>query len=240
MKITSIDIEKIIKLFGKQQRIFQKEAQFQFELAWELQKQLGEDGKVILEYNSCVRKPDDATHQKRKRFYSDIIIKDNDNNYIVIELKYKTKGDNCYNVELTEQGAPDEGRYDYLWDVRRIELLKNRDCGNYDYNKHLGKFLGGYAILLTNENQYWERTRKKATTSGKETVDIQFSIGHGDKVNGTVDWQTDTPKDWMLSRPAITFDHPYVFEWNPYYNTRKTTSKGRTLEFRYLITKIDS
>lgn len=240
MNITKINISKIIKDFGQQARIFQKEAQFQFELAWELQKQIGKDGKVILECNSCVRKANDTDNQKKKRFYSDIIIKNNNNDYIVIELKYKTKNDNLYGVELTEQGAPNEGRYDYLWDIRRIELLKNHDRVNYDYNSDFKNFLGGYAILLTNENQYWERTKSKAMTDGKETVDIQFSIGQGDNVSGTVDWQTDGRKSWMTSRPTITFDHSYTFDWESYYNTGQKTKRGRTLEFKYLVTKINA
>ncbi len=236
MKMTDVDISNIIKNFGKEKRIFQREAQFQFELAWKLQEEIGKDGKVLLEVCSCTRRATEG--KKTKRFYSDIILKDNDG-FIVIELKYKTKAEDksVYGVCLTGQGAQDEGRYDYLWDIRRIELLKNRNDSKYEY-ANLGKFLGGYAIMLTNDNQYWEKTKESAENDNKQTVDLQFRIGENDEVSGTVDWNTEKRKDWMNSRPAITFDDCYEFNWNSYYCAVDNSNKRKNKEFKYLITHI--
>lgn len=41
----NINVEKILETFGEQKRIFQREAQFQFELAWEIQKQIDNNGE---------------------------------------------------------------------------------------------------------------------------------------------------------------------------------------------------
>jgi len=240
MKIDEINVQGIVKEFGRTPRIFQSEAQFQFELAWELQKQIENDGQVLLEVVTCTRKENREKNIRRKRFYSDIILKSNDNCFIVIELKYKTKKDDIYGVELNTHGAPDEGRYDYLWDIKRIELLKKRDMDCYDYNDELGTFLGGYAIIVTNENQYWNRTKKKAQKDAAQTVDSQFSIGEGDTVSGVLDWNTSSKKQWMLSRPAIVLDGDYLFNWQSYYDTKEETSRRISREFKYLITKIEA
>lgn len=235
MHITEKIIREIMDAFGEEKRIFQSEAQFQFALAWELQKHIQDDRQVLLEMVSCTRKPNG--NQKAKRLYSDIVLKNNtDNSYIVLELKYKTKQDNTYGVYLTNQGATDEGRYDYLWDIRRIELLKKPDNDHYEYNPVLGKFMGGFAIMLTNENNYWQGNQNKR----KDALDSQFAIDEGKTISEEVDWNTTEKKDWMRSRPQIKFDGEYTFHWNSYYDTGNTTKTGLKKEFRYLITRIDA
>lgn len=236
MKITEVDISKIIKNFGEEKpRIFQREAQFQFELAWELHKAIGNDGEVLLEVLSCSKLR--TENKKTKRFYSDIILKDK-NGFIVIELKYKTKMEKVtvFGVELTGQGAQDEGRYDYLWDIKRIELLKNHEDG-YDCNPELGNFLGGYAIMLTNDNQYWEITKEIAEANGRNYS--QFCIGEDDEVKGEVDWNSEEPPVWTRSRPKIKFNDKYRFKWEQYYFAKDGEGKTKSKEFRYLITHIE-
>lgn len=236
MKIEEINIKQVMDKLGEVPRIYQVEAQFQFELAWELQKLIGDDGQVLLEVGMCTRKANAEKKVKRKRFYSDIILKGNDNSYIVIELKYKKKAAVINGIELTSDYASDEGRYDYLWDIRRIELLKECNNDDYEYTRNLGSFRGGYAIILTNDMGYWNKIRDK---EGK-TVDALFTIGDGDSIQGRVDWNVDIKKPWMKSRPAFELSNSYCFEWLPYYGADKEASKEETCTFKYLITKIDA
>ena len=235
----NINIEEIIKTFASKKIIFQQEAQLQFSLAWELQKQIERnniDAKVYLEFLGC------QDNKNNRRFYSDIIIIDKEQNYIVIELKYKTKQAEYTNghnekVKLFGHGAPDEGRYDYLLDIRRIELFKNRDNENYLYSKQLKTFEKGYAILITNENQYWMKTKKMA--HDKKTVDAKFCIGENDTINGEISWTTEEIKNWMKSRESFDIKGEYKCKWQDYCEEERPRRARNEKKFRYLITEIN-
>lgn len=234
----NIDIKQILKKFANEKRIFQKEAQFQLELAWELKKQVEDNNekvRVCLEYLGYKSK------HSNKRFYSDIIVIDENKNYIVIELKYKTKQaeyTNGYNekINLLGHGAPDEGRYDYLLDIHRIELFKNKDTENYVYSEQLKNFEKGYAILLTNENQYWNRTKDEAKI--KQTVDANFSIGEDDVINGNIFWTSTQEKNWMKSRKSFKINGEYKCEWQDFCEEKKPPRARSEKKFKYLITEI--
>ena len=117
----SIDMEKIIeKLQGKRQ-IFCSEADFQLEMAWVI-KEMYHDAEVRLEY---VPTFDDKMH-------IDILVFIN-NEWIPIELKYKTKKSKKEKMtdqitqegfNLKNQGAKNIGCYLYLKDIERIERIK--------------------------------------------------------------------------------------------------------------------
>lgn len=236
----NINIEEILIKFANEKRIFQKEAQLQFELAWELQKQIERNNsgaKVYLEFLGYQSK------KTNKRFYSDIIIIDKDDNYIVIELKYKTKkadfidGNNNH-INLFGHNAPDDGRYDYLLDIHRIELFKYKDENSFQYSNQLQNFEKGYAILLTNENQYWNRTRENAETTN--SVDKFFSIGQKDVIGGTIRWNTDQLKKHMQSRPSFVLKGSYECKWTNYCTQENKEQTDVYQEFKYLITKIEN
>ena len=216
-----IDVCEILKKFGEENRIFQSEAQFQFDLAWEIKKEYS-SYEVLLEVLSF-RTP--------KRKYSDIIVKDRDGNYIVIELKYKTKKKNIQGIELLEHGATDLGRYDFLLDLRRIELLKKRDENLFAFNHNLKKFVKGYAILLTNEHKYWDFSKAEHY----DTLYRDFCISSKDSIKKGVPlkWNkkstsccvNETSRDENLE-----FDSDYDFsdKWQPYCDN-----------FRYLIVPVE-
>ena len=95
-------------------------------------------------------------------------------------MKYKTaEYENEINknkkVYLFNHGAVDLGRYDYLWDVHRIELLKgeleSKDIGEekIEVQKICHK---GFAVLLKNEKKYWDDN--KNGDEKKRTIDYQF------------------------------------------------------------------
>ena len=151
--------------------------------------------------------------------------------YIVIELKHKTKANrDDYKVELIQQAGQPGTKYDYLNDIRRIELLKNQDDSKYEYLLE-GKCLGGYAIFLTNDNSYWKDKQKGLAK--------HFSIEDGRTIHKgePLSWNTDKVKSWMKSRSEFTLGNDYTFVWNDYYDTKKK-NKGSEIKFRYLITEV--
>ena len=189
----SRDIELAIKSIQNKQKIFHSEADFQFSLAWELQRILP-NAKIRLEY--C---PPFA-----REMHIDIYVIDEDGSY-PIELKYKSKTvetivDNEY-FKLKNHGAQDLGRYDYLYDIWRIERMRKLDKD----------FRAGFAIMLTNEPAYW-----KAPLS-KNTVDSAFRIHDGRIISGSCAWGANVSSGTSKNREEpIVFEGTYTIQWNPY------------------------
>ena len=66
----------------------------------------------------------------KKRAYTDIVVGVGNDEFVAIELKYKTAKtkaeegiEDCGEGVLTQQGAQGFGKYDFLWDVNRNEFL---------------------------------------------------------------------------------------------------------------------
>lgn len=148
-----------------QRKTFHSEADFQFALAWEIQKCYPE-AKIRPEY--CLAEIEPS-------IYIDILVI-MDGLWYPIELKYKTlKGIKEYNGEifkLKNHGAQDLGRYDYLSNIMRIERL----------SKTITVFGKGYAILLTNDPAYWFDTPRR------DTVYYEFRLNDGAVKTGEMKW----------------------------------------------------
>lgn len=233
----------IIKGFANNGIIFQSEAQFQFALAWELQ--LKKWGKAYLEdMNMKVVNKNKVV----KKFYTDIVI-EQEGYRVAIELKYKTAEYNGSGIELFDHGAVDLGRYDYLWDVFRIELLTNKSKQNIitpytnnnnfqlDVSKECNK---GFAVLLTNENKYWKQKYIKSPTT-PVTIDNQFRIGESDSKlfgkklywgmkNGN--YPPKTVAGTFRAQP-IYLNVAYNYKWEDYLNTSLPNGK-----FRFVIIEV--
>jgi len=201
--MTTKDIELAIQSLQRKQKIFHSEADFQFSLAWELQQILPQ-AKIRLEY--C---PPFA-----REMHIDIYVIDEDGTY-PIELKYKSKTietivENEY-FKLKNHGAQDLGRYDYLYDIWRIERMRKLDKD----------FRSGFAIMLSNEPSYW-----KAPAS-KNTVDAAFRIHHGRIVEGSCAWGENVSSGTSKNREEpIVFEGTYQIQWNP-YSILENTSNGQ-------------
>ena len=178
------DIREIIYGFASENRIYSNEAQFQHDLAISLEK-LGYD--VYLEVLSINANSLDEFKAKNKneriKLYTDIAIKISENEYIAIELKYKTEEETYFvngkNYLTFHQGAYDNGTYDYLCDVKRLEDLVN---GKYIFNLDKNNVvLKGYAIILTNDKHYCE---KRKTISPW----YNFSLPNGRTIQGNLNW----------------------------------------------------
>lgn len=92
--------------------------------------------------------------------YVDIVVSDG-TEYVLVELKYKTKrtsgfnsprfGNNVIMANLKNQLAHDLGRYDFWKDVHRLEVLKDV------FNPAI---LNGISLFVTNDPAYLNRTKQ--------------------------------------------------------------------------------
>ncbi len=220
----NIDINQIINDMSSNGKVFQSEAQFQFDMAWQIKLKYPQYD-VCLEMTTCYKR----NNKKTKRFYTDIVVLDEDGNFCAIELKYKTR--NIYfedlDIQLLNHGATDLGRFDFLYDIFRIEKLKYKDDVTYNYNKRLKKFVKGYAILLTNESNYWNIKRE-----GNNALYKDFCISNDDYIitNKPLVWnkiKENSCVDKTFRDVELIFKQDYKFCWREYCHN-----------FRYLIQEI--
>ena len=194
-------ITAAIEALKVKQKIFHSEADFQFSLAWELQKIIP-DAKIRLEYCPIF---DNNMH-------IDIYVIDDEGTH-PIELKYKSKTietivDNEY-FKLKNHGAQDIGRYDFLYDIFRMERMRSLDKN----------FNGGYAIMLTNEPAYWK------TPLTNKTVDAAFRTHEGRIVEGSLGWAENVGPGTSKGRTEnIELEGHYLLHWETYSNLPDTAN----------------
>lgn len=159
MIFSKIVLQQAINNLAATGKVYSNESQFQFDLAWELSKS---GFCVELEVLSCNKLITDFVKLKKdekQKYYTDIIVKDEDGSYVAIELKYKTVEENIEYATQSgkwiafSQGAENQGAY-YFWkDVQRLEdLVNNKVPLNFNDSKRVSR---GYAVLLTNSSKYW-------------------------------------------------------------------------------------
>jgi hypothetical protein len=206
-----MNIIKIIDKLRSNRRIFFSESDFQFALAWEIQKYYNR-ANIRLEY--C---PNPVMN-----VHIDIIV-ELENKIYPIELKYKTKTfigkDNNEEYYLKNQGAQDIGKYDYLKDIQRIEKF-SKMIENYKY---------GFVILLTNDESYWIKNKK-------DTVDEQFYLTENIMKNGMLNWSKNASDGTMKNRNVpINLIGKYKINWNEYSNFTGVKNG----KFRYCLNVIN-
>ena len=171
-------IKQIMKDIESDILIYQNEAQFQLDLAFRIRQQIDPTSgiEVLPEYFTMVDEFFKNTKSRLKKFYTDILIVDLNGNYIPIELKYKKKGMikiiRKNDIDITRiighDGAQDLGRFDYLWDIHRIEQLTQKEIKTFpnnismvdEYMKGKDKFICGYAVMITNDSAYWKKDKE--------------------------------------------------------------------------------
>ena len=191
-------------------KIFHSEADFQFSLAWELQKILP-DAKIRLEYCPSFDKD----------MHIDIYVLDEGHSY-PIELKYKTKEVETdidgEHYELKNQFAHDIGRYDFLYDISRIEKAKALD----------ENFKSGFAIILTNDSAYW------SVPYTDNTVDASFRIHEGRTITGSLSWGEKAGSGTTKGRKdSIELIGSYQTAWVPFSDIGISCG-----EFRYCLIEV--
>ena len=204
-----LNITEIMKKLAKNRPIFHSEADFQFALAWEIQK-AKPNGQVRLEY---------PFGNGPERKYLDIWLQDMK---IAIELKYRTQQLNrVINDEsfvLKPHEALDTGRYGFIRDVKRIERVRQRKPS-----------ATGFAVLLTNDPLFWDNSPKNKTQAA------DFLIYDGRVIKDEMKWPK--VKKWMkengVDKP-IKLDGCYELNWQDYSNC----GAGKYRQFRYLAVKV--
>ncbi|WP_206448104.1 hypothetical protein [Agrococcus sp. KRD186] len=153
--------------------VFHSEADFQFALAWEIQKTLP-NAQVRLE-SRLPRGADDE--QVRGAEYIDIEIRSGLAR-TALELKYITKkwvgqfADEKF--ELKNHSALDQRRYDILKDLTRIERFVGVD----------GESRNGAVVVLTND----QALSSVPTRAWGESFDAAFRLHEGVFLSGALAW----------------------------------------------------
>jgi hypothetical protein len=205
-----IEIENVIDELKRERPIFHSEADFQHALAWKVHE-IYPDSKVRLEF---------CTSQSGKKEYVDIYVKHSNEIYL-IELKYKTrKLDVVYYDEefhLLNQGAQDIGRYDFIKDIGRTERFISSRSNTV-----------GYAIFLTNDENYWRE-------SNRSTVDSHFRIHPNRTLAGELIWGQGTGKGTMKGRESpLLLSRSHQIQW---LNYSELAGPGPN-KFRYILIRI--
>ena len=127
-----------------------------------------------------------------------------------VELKYKTRRHANTSFEYTSQGAQNNGRYDYIWDVYRLETYKS--AGLIDV---------GYAIFLTNDPSYWTQCRQGTGVAA-------FDLSSGRSLAGIYHPM------WIGRTKTIKLTGNYPLSWSTPTASLPTGAEG----FRYCIIEI--
>lgn len=125
-----------------------------------------------------------------------------------IELKYKTAelNDLFYEDEifnLKGHSAPDEGRYDCLKDIKRLEQLSDLD------GKRVEK---GCAIWLTNASCYWVGSENR----GAKDAEFSINCGREIPIGKELKWGYGIETVTESRRSSLKFSSPYTIKWRIY------------------------
>lgn len=235
-------LDDCLKEMAKQNLIFRNEEQFQFCLAWAIQGFFNSYNVLLEELTLNVV----FLSGKNRSSYTDILVEKENGEFIAIELKYKTAETTISGIDLLNHGAADLGRFDYLWDINRLErlvyskpkkLLKEnslikmansyRDDKlpiiDYIYGKRIvnKKIVKGFAVFLTNEEKYWTYSKKcsaiKPCIYCGSVSYHDFCIADGDESNND-----NIGKGKIQDWGKIS---------GKYIKTVRNTWRGRPLEF---------
>ena len=211
-ELALLDMNGLMGRLADTRKVFHSEADFQHALAWQIHQAMSET-QVRLEVSVIAV---DA-----HRMFLDIWLPLEG---IAIELKYKTRGleleQGDESFVLRDQSAQDQGRYDFLRDVQRLELIRSK----------LEQCKAGYAVLLTNDSSYWK------VPTHRDTVDADFRVHEGRAISGELAWTPHASPGTVKSRESpIEIQGSYRLRWQE-YSSFPGRSYGR---FRYLAVSVE-
>ena len=207
-----LDIDGLMASLAGTRKVFHSEADFQHALAWHIHQAMPE---------SQVRLEVDVMQVEHQRRFLDIWLPAEG---VAIELKYKTRGlaleQDDESFVLRNQSAQDQGRYDFLRDIQRLELMRSK----------LEQWKAGYAVLLTNDSSYW----KVPTPS--DTVDADFRVHEERAVSGALAWAASASPGTVRGRESpIQIRGSYRLRWQEY-----SSFSGKSYgSFRYLAVSVE-
>ena len=206
-----VNIDNLMNVIADTYKVFYQEADFQLALGLAI-------GRL---YNDVQVRREECKVLNGDNCYIDLVI--NKGGYkIPVELKYKTQKStyvvNNEIIKLKGQSAHGSGRYDFMRDIMRIETY----VATHDNCKC------GYAILLTNDSQYWEQRDSKAN-------DVEFYTSEGRTVGGILQWHnlTEQFKNYNSKRlNSIHIKNNYILHW-------KEINTDLEIPFKYLLVKVE-
>lgn len=212
--MNTIDIQCVLDELRQQRPVFHSEADFQHALAWELHRQ---------HPSAAVRLEMPISGSNGQREHIDIWVRDSET-VCAIELKYKTKKlDIVCNGEgfhLLDQLAPDIARYEFIKDICRLE---------HAVKLHPASI--GYAVLLTNVEDYWQVPRRIRATN-----DAMFRVHEGCTLKGELRWGDAAGYGTKKGRETpLVLKHEYTLRWSDYSALAATKGSGA---FRYAIATV--
>lgn len=252
-------IESIIDDFAKQGFVFSNEQDFQFQMALALKaSNLFKDIKleaISLEDNwtkveNLVKTNGKISRQKKQ--YHDILVKLSEEEYVLIELKYKTPNKLCLyetvqgKTIMFVQGDYNIGAYDFIEDISRLERISKRHMPG-EIQKYIKK---SYAIILTNDKNYRYNDFKNSLWKNYSIVDnkkfnkdkIKFLI-NGQAVSQYQKGRNFVEIDLINDYPKFKWEDYKLCDLNgvPYnnYKDEKVNKKIYTCPgFSYLIVEV--
>lgn len=205
----TIDLEEVLRVLSEERPVFHSEADFQYALAWKIHQTYPDDS-IRLE------KP---TLSNSEEIHVDIVVIDGDS-AVPIEIKYKTREARIVSrgeeYRLKNQSAEDQGRYDFLKDISRIERIPGLRYG--------------FALFLTNDESYWGLPKEV-----RDTVDWAFRIHEGRNVAGRLAWGEGASAGTTAGGrdKPIEIMNEHILSWKDYSNL--SFPRGR---FRYLLVMV--
>lgn len=209
------------------------EDDLKFKLAWRL-KEFNPGINVSIEYPVNKSLLGVNNIGDNKLLYYDLIV-ENKNNFIPIEIKYKTKHLKLQrnilgsedNLELKNQSAQNLAKYGFWKDIYRIQSLKNQF-------KSVNK---GYQIFLTNDASYKRQSRENSQVKNfdicegrhveKETK-LLWSEEDGCKINNVshAKYKSKT----FYKKEGFIIENNHVLKWD--------TVKIQGFDFYVLILEV--
>lgn len=237
---------------------FYNEYHFQFEFAIALKEFIDEKNieniEIVFEAYYPTSKATDK--ESNKRNYTDIVIYDKNNgDYIALELKYNLRdrdrnkssryyyNNGKYDVSVAKKGATDNCRYDFLYDIYRLEQL--RAGGKYE-NTNIKSFVKGYSIIISNDEVMWNlssphpKNQSNTLLKISKNNDRNFCIGDRSLTMQNCFWTGGKNyKNLSAIRKDFSLKKSYECNWNKefYFEDKKLTNKSPS--FRYLIIEVE-
>ena len=210
--MATVDIEEIMTRLAVERQLFHSEADFQHALAWKIHE-LHPLAKIRLEVPS-------GRFDKRDRI--DILVNVESVHY-ALELKYKKRKLECLSGSekfvLSNDGAQDIGRYDFIKDVARLERYVSSAENTV-----------GCAVLLTNDDLYWKESPRGVNSAA-------FFLHEGRELDSCnpLAWHERTGEGTMRGRTeAFQLRVNYVIKWKDY----SSIPGLRNATFRYVALAI--
>jgi hypothetical protein len=145
-----------------------------------------------------------------------------DDEQYAIEVRYKTALLDTIldgkTIRLKNQAAQDISRYDFIKDIEKLEMVIRQRPGTK-----------GYAVLITNDRNYWEKSKRAAS------VDEDFRIHQGRILNGVLKWRHASNGTTQNREEDIEIKGHYQLVWQ----TFKRLGTNKNEHFQMLIVEVN-